>query len=155
MHIERAILIAFLGNYLINNVVGAVVALLQLGTGGSTAQYVVYIVLAAIMAGVFSWWHLSTAPRAGAFTSGISFGVIAFVVAVATALLSGIAGVLTQSGSLGQLASVLPNFGPFLFNWPTLALLGYWVIPAAIVGYLMQKPGAMTASGNPMPRPMI
>ena len=155
MHIERAILIAFLGNYLINNVVGAVVVLLQLGTDGSMARYVVYIVLAMIMASVFSWWHLSTAPRAGAFTSGISFGVIAFVVAVATALLSGIAGVLTQSGSLGQLASVLPNFGPFLFNWPTLALLGYWVIPAAIVGYLMQKPGAMTASGNPMPRPMI
>ena len=150
MNIERAILVAFLGNFIINNVVGAIVALLHIGTGGSTAQYGVYVVLAAIFAAVFAWWHLK-AGMDRSIVRGLVFGVVAFLVAVATALLSGIAGVLTQSGSFGQLASVLPNFGPFLFNWPTLALLAYWVIPGAIVGFLMKKP--MKAAD--MPRPMI
>src|SRR4051812_2463111 len=46
MRIERLILITFLGNYLINNVVAAIVALLPL-SGNTTAQYVIYFVLAA------------------------------------------------------------------------------------------------------------
>lgn len=155
MRIERSILVAFIGNYLINNIVGAVVALLPLGGQGSTGQYVVYIVLAALMAGLFTWWALK---GKGSLQDGAIFGGIAFVVAVCTALLSGIAGVLAQTGSFSQLISVLPNFGPFLWNWSTLALLGYWVIPAVVVGFLMQrsKPmGGMGAVPQGTPRPMI
>lgn len=152
MRIERSILVAFIGNYLINNIVGAVVALLPLGTPGGTTQYVVYIVLAALMAGVFTWWALK---GMGGLKAGAIFGGIAFLVAVCTALVSGIAGVLTQTGSLSQLVTVLPNFGPFLFNWSTLALLGYWVIPAVVVGFLMGRSKAAPVIPASTPRPMI
>lgn len=153
MKLERSILVAFLGNYLINNIVGAIVALLPLGTAGSPAQYVVYITLAGLSAGLFTWWALK---GMGNLKSGAIFGVVAFVVAVCTALVSGIAGVLTQTGSISQLITVLPNFGPFLVNWSTLALLGYWVVPATVVGFLMQR-SAPSASAIPpsAPRPMI
>ncbi len=152
MRIERSILVAFIGNYLINNIVGAVVALLPLGGQGSPAQYVVYIALAGLMAGVFTWWALK---GMGSLKAGAIFGGIAFVVAVCTALLSGIAGVLAQTGSFSQLISVLPNFGPFLWNWSTLALLAYWVVPAVVVGFLMQRSAAAPAIPQGMPRPMI
>lgn len=153
MKIERSILVAFLGNYLINNIVGAIVALLPLGTSGSTAQYVVYITLAALAAGIFTWWALK---GKGSLAAGATFGAIAFVVAVCTALLSGIAGVLTQTGSLSQLVSVLPNFVPFLVNWSTLALLAYWLVPGAVVGFLMQRSAPMASAIPPSaPRPMI
>jgi hypothetical protein len=153
MKLERSILVAFLGNYLINNIVGAIVALLPLGPAGGTAQYVVYIALAALAAGFFAWWALK---GMGDLKSGATFGAVAFVVAVCTALVSGIAGVLTQTGSFSQLIAVLPNFGPFLLNWSTLALLGYWLVPGALVGYLLQR-SAPSASAIPpgAPRPMI
>jgi hypothetical protein len=152
MNTERSILVAFLGNYLINNIVGAIVALLPLGGSGSTAQYVVYITLAGLSAGFFTWWALGKGAN---LKSGATFGVVAFFVAVATALVSGIAGVLTQTGSISQLISVLPNFGPFLFNWSTVALLGYWVVPAVVVGFLTQRshPASVVPAGTP--RPMI
>ena len=152
MHIERSILVAFLGNYLITNIVGAVVATLPLGGSGSTAQYVVYITLAGLAAGFFTWWALG---KGATLKSGAIFGVVAFLVAVVTALLSGIAGVLTQTGSFSQLVSVLPNFGPFLFNWSTVALLGYWVVPAAVVGFLAQRSRPASSIPAGTPRPMI
>lgn len=158
MRIERAILIAFLGNYLINNLVGAVVALLPLGTGGSTGQYVGYIALAAVAVAVFTWWYFMPLPKAGALMNGILFGVVAFLVAIVTAFVSGISGVLTQTGSFSQLVSVLPNFGPYFMNWSTVALLGYWIIPAAIVGFLLGMGKKAPAASAPMtqaPRPMI
>ncbi len=145
MRIERLILIAFLGNYLINNIVAAVVAVLPLA-GNTTAQYVVYFVLAALAAAAFTWWYLKSAPKGNALQEGAIFGAGAFVVAVVTAFISGISGVLAQTGSFSQLISVLPNFGPFIWNWSTLALLGYWVIPGAALGWWMQmkmKSGSM------------
>ncbi len=157
MRIERAILIAFLGNYLINNVVGAIVALLPLGTAGSTTQYTAYIVLAALAAGIFAYWFLS-GNKAHALKCGAIFGVVAFLTAVVTAFVSGIAGVLTQTGSFAQLMSVLPNFVPFFMNWSTLALFGYWIIPAVLVGWVvsMGAPKApMAPSPMTAPRPMI
>lgn len=151
MNIERSILVAFIGNYLINNIVGAVVALLPLGTAGSKPQYVVYITLAALAGGLFTWWALR--GKKADWQVGAIFGVIAFVVAVCTALISGIAGVLSQTGSFSQLIGVLPNFVPFLWNWSTLALLGYWLVPGAVVGYLMQRSAPAVPAGTP--RPMI
>jgi hypothetical protein len=143
---ERAILISFLGNYLINNIVAAIVALLGL-SGNTAVQYSVYIALASIAVVLFTWWYLKPLSKDNGVMDGAIFGVIAFVVAVVTAFVSGISGVITQTGSLSQVLTVLPNFWPFLANWSTLALLGYWVIPGAGIGYFLQmKSGAKSSS---------
>ena len=158
MHIERAILIAFIGNFFINDIAGAVVAVLHLGgdQGPTMAQYIVYVVLAAILAAVFAWWYFKALPRGSSLTEGIMLGVVAFIVAIAMAFVDGVARTLMQYGSFGTLATVLPNFfgTQFLLKWQTVALLGYWVVPAGLVGMLLRKPSA-GASGAPMPRPMI
>src|SRR6185436_16237847 len=114
----------------------------------TTAQYVVYFILAAVAAALFTWWYLNNMSKHDALMKGIVFGVGAFVVAVITAFISGISGVLAQTGSFSQLIAVLPNFGPFIWNWSTLALLGYWVIPAAAIGYWLQMGGRMSMSSN-------
>lgn len=132
MKLERAILIAFLGNYLVNNVVAAAVALIPASQSGGvfTPQYITFVVLAAILVGVLAWWAGKPNLEKGAI-----FGAIGFVVAIVTAFVSGVSGVILQTGSLSQAVSVIPNFWPFLANWSTLVLLGYWVIPAAAVGW--------------------
>ena len=162
MNIERAILVGFFGNFVINNIAGAIVALLHVApatpqAGIWTMQTVIYAVIATLFAAVFTWWHLMPTKRENALVNGIVFGVIAFLVAVITSLVSGIAGVLAQSGSFAQLAAILPNFGPFLWQWSTLILLGYWIIPAAVVGYLMgmMKKDMSAGHMSNMPRPMI
>jgi hypothetical protein len=91
MRIERLILIAFLGNYLINNIVAAIVALLPL-SGNTTVQYVIYFVLAALSAAAFTWWYMRDLPKGDALKQGAIFGAGAFVVAVITAFVSGISG---------------------------------------------------------------
>ena len=138
MKTDRAILIAFLGNYLINTVLAAVVALVPASADGGifTAQYISFIVLSAVLVGVLAWWYGVGDARGGAI-----FGGIGFLVAIATAFVTGVAGVLAQTGSLSAVAGVLPNFWPFLWNWSTLVLLGYWVIPAAAMGWYSQPKG--------------
>lgn len=152
---ERVLLIAFFGNYLINNVVAGIVSLIPASSGGGifTAQYLTYVVLAAIVAGLVTWWYFFKAPAA-TLVNGSLFGASAFVISILTTFVSGIAGVLAQSGSLSQLAAVLPRFGPFLMSWATLVLLGFWVIPAGFVGWWLERktarPGvsAPAAHGN-------
>ncbi|MBI5469772.1 hypothetical protein HY968_00410 [Candidatus Kaiserbacteria bacterium] len=153
MRTERAILIAFFGNYLINNVVAAVVALLGLG-GNATLQYVVYFVLAAAAVIIFTWWYLKGGDKGNAMKDAAIFAGVAFLTAVVTAFVSGISGVLTQTGSFSQLVAVLPNFWPFLWNWSTLALLAYWIVPAALAGWWLQR-GAKPAMSSAAPRPMV
>ena len=138
MKYERAILISFLGNYLINNLVAAIVALMGLA-GNTAVQYAVYIALASIAVVLFTWWYMKPLSKSNGMMDGATFGGIAFVVAVVTAFVSGISGVITQTGSFGQVLTVLPNFWPFLANWSTLALLGYWVIPGALIGLFLQN----------------
>ena len=140
MKTDRAILIAFLGNYLINTVLAAVVALVPASADGGifTAQYISFIVLSAVLVGVLAWWYGVGDARGGAI-----FGGIGFLVAIATAFVTGVAGVLAQTGSLSAVVGVLPNFWPFLWNWSTLVLLGYWVIPAAAMGWYSQPKGAV------------
>lgn len=145
---ERAILISFLGNYLINNIVAAIVALLGL-SGNTALQYTIYIALASVAVAGFTWWYLKPLSKDDGLMTGAIFGVVAFVVAVVTAFVSGISGVITQTGSLSQVFSVLPNFWPFLANWSTLALLGYWVVPGAAVGFFLQNKMGMK-SGSMM-----
>ncbi len=149
MNLERSILVAFIGNYLINNVVAALVALIPPSTTPDsvfTAQYVAYVILAAIFAAGFAWWALKTVARSRAMNAGILFGVIAFVVSIVTAFVTGVTGVLAQTGSLSQMFAIIPNFGPFLWSWSTLVLLGYWVIPAVIVGVMLQRQAASSPS---------
>lgn len=140
MKTDRAILIAFLGNYLVNTVLAALVALVPASADGGifTAQYITFIVLSAILVAVLAWWYGARDVQGGA-----TFGVVGFLVAIATAFLTGIAGVLAQTGSLSAVVGVLPNFWPFLWNWSTLVLLGYWVIPAAAIGWYSQPKGSM------------
>lgn len=134
MNIERAILIGFIGNYLINTVVAALVALIPSSgaTGMLTPQYISFVILAAILVAVLTKWEGARNLQAGAI-----FGVTGFLVAIVTAFVTGIAGVMAQTGSLSSVAGVLPNFWPFIANWSTLVLAGYWIIPAAAIGWWM------------------
>ena len=139
MKIERAILIAFLGNYLVNNVVAAIAAFVPAGTGVITAQYITFVVLAVILVAIMAWWYLKAVSSSMAMMAGLWFGVIGFVVSIAVAFITGVSGVLVQTASFSTLISVLPNFGPFLLSWSTLVLLGYWVIPSVVLGWWMGR----------------
>jgi hypothetical protein len=145
MNLERSILVAFIGNYLINNVVAAIVALIPSSSSTSvfTPQYVAYVILAMIFAALFAWWTIMHVSASRAMRAGIIFGVIAFVVSIVTAFVTGVTGVLAQTGSISQMFGIIPNFGPFLMSWSTLILLGYWVIPSAIVGWWLQRKAPM------------
>ena len=147
MNLERSILVAFIGNYLINNVVAAIVALIPASNSTSvfTPQYIAYVILAAIFAAVFAWWTIKNVSASRAMRAGIIFGVVAFVVSIVTAFVTGVTGVLAQTGSLSQMFSIIPNFGPFLMSWSTLVLLGYWLIPSALVGWWLQRKAAMSS----------
>jgi hypothetical protein len=159
MNLERAILIAFLGNYLINNVVAPLVALVPTSTSTSllTPQYITFVVGAAIVVALLAWWHMRKAS--GGIKNGILFGVVGFIVAIVTAFITGVGGVLSQTGSFSEVISVLPNFWPFLASWSTLVLLGYWVVPALLIGWWRgggkMMSGASSMHINTMPqRPM-
>jgi hypothetical protein len=150
---ERMILIAFLGNYLVNNIAAGLASLVPASQGGNpmlSAQYLTFVVLAAITTGLMAWWYLNRMMREGGLMAGITFGVVGFVVAVLTAFVTGIAGVLLQTGSLSQVGSVLPNFGPYLFQWTTLVLLFVWLVPGAIVGWMMEMRMSRPAASMPM-----
>ncbi|OGG54892.1 hypothetical protein A3C20_03230 [Candidatus Kaiserbacteria bacterium RIFCSPHIGHO2_02_FULL_55_25] len=146
MNIERSILIAFLGNYLTNTVVAALVALVPASAtpGVFTPQYISYVVLALVVVAVLTWWYMQGAGKN--LRSGVIFGVIGFLVALATAFISGLAGVLTQTGSLSQMAGIVPNFWPFLASYSTLVLAIYWIVPAALMGWYLGR----SSSPSPM-----
>ena len=137
MNIERAILIAFLGNYLTNTVVAAVVALIPASAtpGIFTPQYITYVVLAAIVVGLLTWWYMRSMRGADGLKAGVLFGLVGLVTALITAFVSGLAGVLGQTGSLSQMAAIIPNFWPFLASVSTLVLAGIWLIPSALMGW--------------------
>lgn len=152
MNLERSILVAFLGNYIINNVVAAIVALIPASTSTSvlTPQYIVYVILAAVFAGAFAWWATKNVAASRAMKAGITFGVIAFLVSIVTAFVTGVTGVLAQTGSISQMFSIIPNFGPFLLSWSTLVLLAYWVIPGVALGWWMQRNAGASAPASSM-----
>jgi chromate transport protein ChrA len=154
MKFERAILIVFLGNYLINTVAASLVSLIPATPGGGffTPQYITFIILAVVIAGLLTWWYMRAASAG--LVNGIIFGVIGVVMALLVAFVTGICGVLAQTGSFSSVVSVLPNFGPFIWNMTTLYLIGYWIIPAALVGwFMMPKVMAMGSSSMPPSRP--
>lgn len=132
MNLQKALLITFFGNYVTNTVVAALVALVPASAtpGMLTPQYLTFVALAAITVGLLAAWQGVRDLRAGAI-----FGAIGFLVSLAVAFVSGVAGVLTQTGSFSQVIQVIPNFGPFLLSVSTLVLLGYWLIPSVLVGF--------------------
>lgn len=132
MNYQKAILITFLGNYLTNTVVAALIALIPASAtpGMLTPQYISFVVLSAIVVALLAGWFGVRDLKSGAI-----FGALGFVIALLVAFISGVAGVLTQTGSFSQMLQVIPNFGPFLLSWSTVVLLGYWVIPSALVGW--------------------
>ena len=149
---ERMVLIAFLGNYLVNNIAAGLASLVPSAQGGNpmlSGQYITFVILAAITTGLIAWWYLMKMSSSDGLMKGLIFGAVGFVVAVVTAFVTGVAGVLLQTGSIAQVGSVLPNFGPYLFQWTTLVLLLVWVLPSVFVGYLMQM-----RMGRPAPMPM-
>jgi hypothetical protein len=133
MNYQKAILITFLGNYLTNTVVAAIIALIPPSAtpGMLTPQYISFVILSAIVVALLAMWYGVRDLKTGAI-----FGAVGFVFSLVVAFISGIAGVLTQTGSLAQMISVIPNFGPFLMSASTVVLLGYWVIPPVLVGWL-------------------
>lgn len=151
------ILIAFLGNYLVNNVAAGLAALIPPSQGGGllSAQYLTFVLFAAITTAIMAWWYLMRLAREIGIVQGLIFGVVGFVTAIVTAFITGIAGVLLQTNSLAQVAQVLPHFGPYLLNWTTLILLGVWIIPAVIVGAVMQmRMKAPAPQSSPMGQSM-
>lgn len=144
MNTERAILIAFLGNYLVNTIAAAVVALVPTSAAGGvlTAQYITFVALSAIIVALLSWWYMKAAGKT--LMNGAIFGGIGFATAVVVAFLTGVAGVLSQTGSFSAVVGILPNFWPFIANISTIVLLAYWVIPAALVGWYLGRKSAPT-----------
>ncbi len=132
MNYQKAILVTFLGNYLTNTVVAAIIALIPPSAtpGMLTPQYIAFVVLSAIVVALLAMWY-----GVRDLKTGVIFGALGFALSLVVAFISGIAGVLTQTGSLSQMVSVIPNFGPFLLSASTVVLLCYWVVPAALVGW--------------------
>lgn len=153
---ERLLLVSFFGNFIINSIVTAVVSLLPASQGGGmwTPQYITYVILSAVVVGLLAWWYFCPAKRMATTMWGGIFGLGGFIIAILTVLISSSSGVLQQTGSFSQLMSVLPNFGPYLWNWTTLVVLLYWVIPGALVGWLLERQDARTAPASGMGNPM-
>ncbi len=138
MNIERAILLTFLGNYLVNTIAAAIVALVPAsGSGVLTAQYIAFVALSAAIVALLAWWYMKAAGKS--LASGAMFGVAGFAMAIVVAFLTGVAGVLSQTGSFSAVVGILPNFWPFIANVSTLVLLAYWVVPAALVGWYLGR----------------
>lgn len=132
MDYQKAFLITFLGNYLTNTVIAAIIALIPASAtpGMLTPQYIAFVVVSALVVAGLAMWYGVRDLKAGAM-----FGAFGFVIALLVAFISGISGVLTQTGSFSQMLAVIPNFGPFLLSWSTLVLAAYWIIPSALVGW--------------------
>ncbi len=151
---ERVLLVSFFGNFIINSVVTALVSLLPASQGGGmfTPQYITYVILSAIVVFLLAWWYFAPIKRTASVLCGTAFGVVGFVIAILTVLISSSSSVLQQTGSFSQLVSVLPNFGPYLMTWTTLVVFGYWVIPALLAGWVLgrQYKRAMPAAAPQM-----
>ncbi len=159
MKLERAILLTFLGNYLINNVVAAIAAFFPAtpaSTSGNASwpwppsvQMIAFVLIAAVLVALLAWWYLKTFSSNMTMKAGLVFGITGFIVSIATAFITGVSGVLIQTTSFSTLMKVLPNFGPFLTSESTLYLLIYWIVPAILIGWWLGRGTAMSS-----PRPM-
>ncbi len=157
MKVERMILVAFLGNYLINNDVAGLASLVPPNPAAAypmlTVQYGAFALLAMILIGLMAWWYFKGA-KADA-VQGAIFGVSGFIIMIVTAFNSGVSGILVQTGSLAQVGALLPNFGPYLMDETTWIFLALWVIPSTLVGWFLAKGSSSSPSSMSAPSPMI
>src|SRR3989344_975703 len=116
MKVERMILIAFLGNYLINNDVAGLASLIPGNPAAAnpilTAQY----------------------------------GTFAILAMVVTAFNTGVSGILVQTGSFAEVAPILPQFFTYLWNpslpiWQqtTAIFLILWMWPSILMGWSLGR----------------
>ncbi len=150
MKCERSFLIAFLGSYLVNTPLLALVylvpgALADTRTGFANPYYLAYLVLSAIVVALLTRWVLAGRASSEALKTGITFGVMGFVIIVLTTFLNNVSSLLFQTGSLAQLSLVLGNFVKLFASLQTLVILGEWIIPAGIMGYLASRKGPKAA----------
>lgn len=144
MNLERSILVAFLGSYLVNTVLSMLVylipgALADTRAGFASPYYILYVVLSVLLIAGITWWYMRSMSKAGGLIKGIMFGVIGFAVIVITTLLSGISSMLFQTGSLAGIGTALSGFWALMFSLETLVLLLEWLIPAAFIGWWMER----------------
>lgn len=158
MKCERSFLIAFLGSYLVNTPLLALVylvpgAVADTRTGFANPYYIAYLALSAVVVALLTRWVLSGKTSSEALKAGISFGVMGFVIIVLTTLLNNISSLLFQTGSLGQLSLVFGNFVKLFASMQTLVILGEWIIPAALMGYLASRKASAPAPAPSMGMP--
>ena len=151
MNIQRAVLITFLGSYLVNTVVSVVVymipgALTNTRSGFANPYYLLFLAVSVVVIGLLAWWHLKGTPRSSALSTGVVFGIVGIVVVILTTLISGISNAWFQSGSFASILNVVKSFAPLFTSIQTLVLVLEWVVPSAIVGWVLQRkmgPGSM------------
>lgn len=140
MTFERLILITFFGNYLINEVAAGLSVLAHVGDDGSGWRpYAVFVILAAVLVGLITWWVLRPSPRWDPLRIAFTLGVIGILVSVLTTLVSSIFGTLFDTASLSSVGGVLQSFPAFLWDISTLILIGYWILPALVVGWFLSN----------------
>ena len=136
---ERAGLLAFFGNFLINTLIaGTLVALMPTtATKDITSpQYIMYAVVSALFIAVLTWWFLYKSHSHNTLADGAIFGALGFIISLLSTFISGISNVLFQTGSFAQVPGIIPSFGSLLDSVTTLVLLGVWVIPSSLIGFL-------------------
>lgn len=144
MNLQRAILITFLGSYLVNTVVSVIVymipgALTDTRSGFANPYYLLFLAASVVVIGLLTWWYLKGSPRSGALSAGAIFGVVGVVVVILTTLISGISNAWFQAGSFDSIVNVVKSFAPLFTSVQTLVLVLEWVVPAAVVGWLTQR----------------
>ena len=140
MRYERIVLLVFFGDYLINEVAAGLSALVPMsGEESVWNQYIVFVVLAVLIVSLLAWWFLITSAQNAEIKTGVVFGVVGVVVSIAVTFVSGIFGMLFDTGSVFSILDILPNFLPYLWDVSTIVLIAYWVLPAALVGWLLER----------------
>ena len=146
MNFERALLITFLGDFIMTKVLASIVVLVPSATADLwSPPFLAYYVLSLAAVALFTWWYMLVAPKS--LQAGIMFGVTGFIVAVATEFVAGIFGTLSQTGSLSAVIGVIPSFLPFIASWTTVIQCITWIVPAAAIGWWLQRKATGMAPG--------
>ncbi|HEY4521003.1 MAG TPA: hypothetical protein VJL57_01240 [Candidatus Paceibacterota bacterium] len=158
MKVERMILIAFLGNYLINNDVAGLASLIPGNPAAAnpilTAQYGAFAILAMILIALMAWWYFRGAKAD--LTQGVIFGAVGFLAMVVTAFNTGVSGILVQTGSFAEVAPILPQFFTYLWNpslpiWQqtTAIFLILWMAPSILMGWYLGRSKSPAPMSSP------
>ena len=142
MNLERLILIAFFGESLINVIVVGLVYAIPVGDsdGGYYLQYAFFALVAALVVGYITRWYLrGPIHDPSKFRAALRFGLGGFLISLVWSFVSGFFGLLYGGGTFGDALATIPTFVPYVLSWPTLVLAGYWIIPAMMVGWFLER----------------